>query len=315
MSLWGDNIYKLQVCNFPYIGNYTINFRTDSYNHSFRVGDHRYYSSLYLTTESSLIFNPFEMLMLMVYSIPSNDFADADIFGFFRNIDQPTIIYLEYLDQGVMYNYKLKLDKLGIIEETLHKYDEDMYKRIEFNDNRTNLASCLSLDYSLWFNRINWFSYTDYDDLINDKKIKVYDNYLKIHNYNKKNWTDYEEALVELLNIQRVYNINRITINGNNVMIYEKKRDIGIELEQYSEEFINYFLLLSVVLKTLSIDQGILIISESDNFDDIILIAIFRMFNTSDTNSNGSQLIFIGSNHLIDKLGLDNKQIYSYKIP
>lgn len=302
-----DNIISIELVNFPYAEDKSIGFKTDTYDNSFGINDIRCYFTKYLIKHEDLLYNPFEIVFLLLNGLPF-DLEESMLFNYFKKT--PSYIYLKYIDTGTKHKYMLKFNNTGILSENLFVINEQeggLNKEININESSNSYQSSLPLINGHWFSRLSYYSYMN----INSETLRsqTYELYLEMHQNNKELWSDYENVLVDLLSHR--FEISSIKISDHNIVkIYKNQDSEFYYLEELDEHFINTFLLMGIVLKTLSIEQGILFMSECDLFDEYVIRMLFQLFNSNTTNDLGSQLIYTGDEKISNKIiTLDQNQI------
>lgn len=302
-AIWGDNIIKIELINFIGI-NQVIDFKTDSYENSFRIGDDRYYSSMFLVDDEESPINPLEIFVLLFSSIDS-DLSELGLFKFFN--DSFSYVYVDFIDTGIEFNYMMKLNRNGIINERLFSKEGNVRSEVKFESLESNIGSSLLHDNMMWFSRLKYYSYiTISADTFESDEYKTLKDF---HFKNKEYWgSEYESYLLTILNLRR-YGLTNIEFRKTGIRFYNNEDSHYLLLEEQDEHFINFFLLIGVVLDILSTNQGILLMSNCDMFDDLVIRLVFNWFNKCETNSLGSQLIFVGNDFVRNKITLDRKQI------
>lgn len=299
-----DNIISFELINFPYIKDVIVSCKATSYDNSFLLSGERLYFTKYLVNSDILLYNPYEIMFLIINGLPY-DLNESKLFNYFSEL--PSYIYIDYIFDNENYKYMIMFNKHGIIDETLFKIkDNGLREEIKFTLNQNPYSTSLPGDYQQWFYRLNYYSFLDNNkDFNNDP---LYKSYIHMHFTNKVVWENYADAIVDL--IGNKYDIGRIEfISDKEIKIYNNDISDYKLLHDCDIHFINLFLLLAVVLKVLSIEQGILFISNCDFFQDYVLRLIFRLFNRHETNDKASQLIFTGSEDLLYNITLDDEQI------
>ena len=218
-------IHKIEVRNFPHIGDLKVDTTADQLDISTVFGDVDYVSSNLIITDEDTPIDGFDTLALFLCAL-TMDMRQV-ITTHFK--EKSSFVYVDYDEEGVMYKYSAVITNNGFIKETLHEVADGLNVPIKLDKIQGLVyASCVPLYYETFFSELVYFNYIAIDStphLKSDMESGKLLCYLRMVDEGVKLYDNYMCELVGVIRMLGMLDLKDIAFSGKDIQIYYEGED------------------------------------------------------------------------------------------